>query len=108
MAATKTSTQTPSTSSPATDLAALIAQQKQLAAAIKEARASQPKVDRLAREIANQAADTPKWFTPVLAMRVQRRVKLGQDQDVAVAEALAQVRDRLLAALAAESTEQGE
>lgn len=73
----------------ADQLNALIAQQRQLNAAIKAAKAAMPKPSPLDRVIAKQSHQFSKWMAPNLASRVQERMRVGQSQEDAMREVVA-------------------
>jgi acetyl/propionyl-CoA carboxylase alpha subunit len=99
---TQTPAQTPDQQTPATDLQALIAQKRALDEQIKEAKAAQPTVNKLEREVARQAdAGVRNGFVgPFYAKLIARRVALGQSQDEAVEAIQALWREWTLNALA--------
>jgi len=93
--ATKTVTQKPATTTPKADpalalaravfgegqlgeLANLVAQQRELAAKIKELRAARTTESALDRVIARQSTNFTKWLPLGLEMRVRARVRAGQ------------------------------
>ena len=99
MATRKRETETPAneTANELERIAALQAEQKKLAAQIKEAKAAMSPLDRVIAEQAGHQGN------PLLLGKVKGRVKAGQDKDEAINAVLDLAREWLQAALEMEA-----
>jgi hypothetical protein len=100
----KMATRTP-TNETTPDLKTLLEQKRLLDAQLKAAREAMPKLTKLELLIDRQNSSLTKWIPETLAIRVQKRVALGQPLDEAMNEVFAVYRAAVEQLIAHATTE---